>query len=198
MQTKKVVKIGLFGESPHDTNAVLELLSKQYSTSLEFITMLPRLRGSMLDNKMTQIDLSIEFRTKKPDLVIVVRDLDDLVSNQAKVDKLNAFFNSSNQSVSSTGIFLLNVFELEALILCDIEALNAFYKIEASFSGDPMLTWEPKEILKGFTKPNKRSKRYTPGHCPKLFKLLDFNKLSSCSYFASFILDFDTRVQALG
>ncbi|GAB3232970.1 hypothetical protein GCM10027346_20590 [Hymenobacter seoulensis] len=188
-------KIGLFGESPNDTKAVKEILSKKYSGKFEFEILLPRITGSMLDNRMARLDLAIEYKLKKPDYVVVVRDLDSLNSDFNKLCKLYNFFIGINKTVEGKGIFLLSVYELETLIISEVDAFNDYYGTAASFPGDPMLIEEPKEILKNLTTYSK--KKYTPGHCPDVFRMMDFDKLvDNCMFFKDFIHDFESHALA--
>jgi hypothetical protein len=69
------MKIGLVGEDPNDTKSIENLLVRQYP-QLNFVTLLYRVNGSMLDNNKAINSIRREFEIQKPDLVIFIRDLD--------------------------------------------------------------------------------------------------------------------------
>lgn len=75
--------IGLVGEAPNDTNAIKNLLSKQYSIpNYYFYPILDHIHGTQLDNPKTKRLLRIEYEFKKPDIVIFIRDLDGTLNNR--------------------------------------------------------------------------------------------------------------------
>lgn len=83
----------------------------------------------------------------------------------------------------------MNIYELEALILADIETFNKIYKVDIKIKGNVMYQKEPKEFLKLKTKGCR--KKYFESDCPDLFKRLRFNKIgSNCKYFSDFIAEF--------
>lgn len=180
------MKIGLVGEAPNDTAAIQNLLSKNYK-HLEFTTLLRDINGSMLDNnKAFRRILRIEYETQNPDLIIFIRDLDALETDRAAKLKRQETFNYSNNIVDKKGIFLLHIFEIEALIFADIEAFNKYYGCSILGISDPMKISEPKEVLIKATK--KSVKQYSETHNAELFNLLNFNILkTNCRYFNDFI-----------
>lgn len=176
------MKIGLIGEAPNDTLAIKNLLSSKYDNEkYEFINMLDHIHGSQLDNQKTKRLLRVEYEIKKPDLVIFIRDLDSLLPNKQKLNERRNYFTDFNRVVDKKGIWLLHIYEIEALILADIAAFNSIYSTNIEVILNPMTISEPKEFLKT------ASKKYNEIHNGNIFKYLDFNKLLNCAYFNKFI-----------
>lgn len=132
------MKIGLVGEAPFDTTAIQNLLSRSYQ-DLDFVTLLNRINGSMLDNKKAiRRLLRTEYEDHKPDVILFIRDLDSL-NNDGEAKRIRQeIFSYSNHIVDGIGIHLLNIFELEALILADIATFNSYYGVSLSPFPDPM------------------------------------------------------------
>jgi hypothetical protein len=181
------MKIGLVGEAPNDTRAIQNLLSRRYE-HLEFTTLINDIHGSMLDSKKAiRRLLRIEYEIQKPDLIIFIRDLDSLETDKKAKRKRQSFFSSANSIVDKFGIYLLNIYELEALILADIEVFNSHYGCMANVFQDPMLIIMPKEVLieaSGY--------KFIESHNPELFSLLNFDIVyERCRYFSRFIKKFE-------
>ncbi len=185
-----MIIVGLVGEAPNDTNAIKNLLSKNYQ-NLSFVTLLKDINGSMLDNrKLFRRILRIEYETQNPDLIIFIRDLDALETDRGAKLKRQETFNYSNNIVDKKGIFLLHIFEIEALIFADIEAFNNYYGCSIPKVSDPMKIFEPKEVLIKATR--KSVKQYSETHNAEIFDLLNFNILkTNCKYFNEFIIDLE-------
>lgn len=180
------MKIGLVGEAPNDTQAIKNILHKKYSKEdVNFFFMLQRLNGSQLDSQKTKNFLRKEYQLQKPDLVIFIRDLDSILPNKPQKDKLKLYFTESNSVVDKKGIFLLHIYEIEALILSDISTFNSIYNTEIVINTDVMTIEEPKEFLK------KHTRKYSESHNANIFEQLDFENLLKCDYFKRFIDDLD-------
>jgi len=81
----------------------------------------------------------------------------------------------------------LNIFELEALLLTDIEAVNKYYGAKVDHVEDCMIIESPKELLK------MKISSYSTGHNPDLFALLDYKiVIAKCRYFKKFDEDFES------
>jgi len=186
------MKIGLVGEAPSDTTAIKNLLSRRYP-GFDFVTLLDRIHGSMLDNKKAISRLlRIEYEDQQPSIVIFIRDLDALENDRAAKRRRQLVFSSSNRIVNRAGIHLLNIFELEALILADIATFNNYYHTEVAEFADPMIVPMPKEILKNATI---GINQFNESHNPFLFSLLNLDVLiERCRYFAAFIRKFDRLI----
>ena len=99
--------------------------------------------------------------------------------------------NSINKNI---GILLLNIYELEALILADIDTFNRLFDTRLSFSGNPMYKTNPKEYLRSQTLKCRR--RFDVSENPTVFKSLRIEKLiDNCPYFKEFIVKFEKEVQ---
>ena len=180
------MKIGLVGEAPNDTRAIQNLLSRNYK-HLEFVELLEQIDGSMLDNrKAISRLLRIEYESHRPDLVIFIRDLDSHEKDRKKKLERKDTFNYSNGIVNGRGLSLLNIYEIEALILADIDVFNREYGINVKRYDDVMLVPDPKERLMEASRKGK--KRYNETHNAQLFLLLNFEILiSNCRYFSAFV-----------
>lgn len=186
------MKIGLVGEAPNDTQSIKNLLEKRYlPLSYNFVFMLQISNGSQLDSNKTKRLLEIEYKTQKPDYVIFIRDLDSILPNKHKLDDRKEYFRTSNKRINGKGIFLLNIYEIEALILTDIATFNLKYNTKLLDIENVMSIHEPKEYLK------KASKKYSESHNAAIFELLDFNKTLNCQYFKQFINKFDKTISSL-
>ena len=184
------MKIGLVGEAPNDTNAIQNLLRKQYaSLDYEFFPLINNIHGSELDNQKTKRSLQREYETEKPDVVIFIRDLDGTIKNNTAMEARRNYFRSSNSIVNKKGILLLNIFEIEALIIADIEAFNRHFNCQLKYEGDLMEVEQPKEDLK------MKCNRFNESANPELFTLLSFETVRrNCSYFHQFIVKFEKKV----
>ena len=188
-----MIIVGLVGEAPNDTNAIKNLLSRNYQ-NLNFVTLLRDINGSMLDNKkLFRRILRIEYETQNPDLIIFIRDLDALETDRDAKLKRQETFNYSNNIVDKKGISLLHIYEIEALIFADIDAFNKYYDCSVSKVPDPMKITEPKEELIKATR--KSVKQYSETHNSEIFNLLSFDTIkTNCRYFNTFIKDFDKAI----
>ncbi len=182
-------KIGLVGEAPNDTYAIANLLKQKHNKDVEFVEMVKNVRGSSLDNQKSKHRLRKSYERLKPDFVVFIRDLDGLEEEQDKLQKRKEYFTNSNSVVDKKGIFLLNIFEIEAIILSDIETFNIGYNCEIIFTEDPMKQKEPKEVLTS-------KSNYKESDCPELFKKLKFDKvLKNCRYFRNFYNVFTKQIE---
>jgi hypothetical protein len=185
------MNIGLVGEAPNDTKSIKVLLQKKYSEGFEFVFMLDRINGSQLDSQKTKRFLRIEYEFKKPDIVIFIRDLDSILPNKIQMSKKKLYFSEFNSVVDKKGIYLLNIYEIEALILADIEAFNDIYHATLATISKPMEIEEPKEYLKS------REKKYNESENPKIFENLRFEIVIRLEYFKLFIAKLDKKISDL-
>lgn len=181
------MKIGLIGEAPNDTKSISNLFKKQYP-NCNFITLLHSITGDMLEEQRHKHLLRREYQWHKPDIVIFIRDLDGLENNKTQLNLRKEYFTNYNSIVDKKGMFLLHVYEIEALILTDINTFNTLYKTEITVDKDPMLISEPKEYLQS------KCNKYKPSDNSYIFDNLDFEKLLDCRYFSNFIKNFNKIV----
>lgn len=179
------MKVGLIGESPHDTKSIENLLSRVYP-DVQFINLIDDIHGSQLDHQKTKRLLRVEYELIKPDLVVFIRDLDALATDRTQLRKRVSYFSDFKSVVNKRALYLLNIYEIEALILCDIDVFLASYSCHYASTVNPQDIVEPKEVLKNI------SKKYVESHNSQLFKELDFTKLVDRSpRFKSFVTKFE-------
>ena len=183
------MKIGLVGEAPNDTQAIKNLMKKRYRTGYDFFFLLNNINGSDLDSQKIKRLLRKEYEIRKPDIIIFIRDLDSVIPNKQKVNERKRYFTNSNSVIDKTGVFLLHIYEIEAIILSDIEVFNRIYNCSLNFVDNPMEVEEPKEYLRN------RVKEYNESHNPDIFNEIRFDKALKCKYFKSFISKFDDKIK---
>lgn len=178
-------KIGIIGEDPNDTTSIQNLLVKKYPKLFHCKPMIRNKKGYQLDNERVPKSLKVEFEDYNPDIVIFVRDVDGLATEQVKIKKVKDWFEKLNAVVDKKGILLHNIYELEAMILADIDTFNRMYNTQIKFPGNVMFQKEPKEYLIGKTE--KLQKTYAESHCPDIFNNLNFDTVvKRCDYFRAF------------
>ena len=119
---------------------------------------------------------------EKPDLVIFIRDLDGTLKKNSTLKDRKKYFTDQNRVVDKKGIFLLNIFELEALIISDIQTFNRIFNSELKYEVDPMTIENPKEDLK------RKCHKFNESLNPKIFKQLNFHIVKrECEYFNDFV-----------
>lgn len=169
------MKIALLGEYPTDSESVKNLFSRHYAEA-EFKTLLFGIHGSNLDDLNNQLRrlIRIEYEDYQPDLLIFIRDLDGLnnTTGRKKKRKLQSVFSKIKSIVEDRAIFMLNIYELEALILADVQTFNQTYLVDLQLSENAMDIPEPKEILKKATAG--KSRKHDPSHNPEIFEKIDF------------------------
>lgn len=182
-------KIALIGEDPHDTISIKNILSKKHSDQFQYKQLLKNKKGYQLNNDRVDAALKIEYDEYKPHCVLFIRDSDSLPSEKEKIKIIKNWFHKLNKIVDNKGIFLLNIYELEALLLADINTFNKTYKTSIKFTKNVMFQKEPKEFL--ISKTKKLKKTYSESDCPEIFGHLDFDLLiKNCSYFSEFYQTF--------
>jgi hypothetical protein len=188
-------RVGLLGESPNDTVAVAKLLAPRYGAQVEFITLLDNVTGDNLETQGAFRLLRREYQYERPHLVLVIRDLDALEStrNRVKYRSRYRYFRKVNKQVDGKGLFLLNIYTIEALIAAHIEVFNAHYGCHCTIEGDVMKIEKPIELLRAATA--KCKTHYLEGHCGELLAKADYNRLlANCRYFRLFDADFAAKI----
>ncbi|WP_114936322.1 DUF4276 family protein [Mucilaginibacter endophyticus] len=188
-----MIKVGLVGEDPNDTSSVRNLLEQRYRGKVQFYTLAKRVTGNNLDslNKIKKI-VKADFDDSGCSFIVYVRDLDELESHKGKLTERIKWFRELDNHVESNGILMLNIWELEALILGDIESFNKIYNVSHK-SGNPMFVRDPKKVLINVTTKNR--KQFKESDCPDIFSQLDINKVEkNCRCFKKFITEFDEKL----
>jgi hypothetical protein len=190
---QKPFRIGLIGEDPNDTDATAALLLQRYAEQVQFVKIGQRLKGNRLDNRKALGILREEYEEKQPDVVIVIRDLDALASDDAKMKIRRDDFEKVNQVVGGAALFLLHIYEMEALIAADPPTFNAHYNAAYKPPADVMRIVDPKGKLRDATRNGRKT--YHPSHAAELLAKVDYDKLlARCRYFAAFDKAFRARL----
>jgi hypothetical protein len=180
------MKIGLIGENPSDTSAIRVILQNYCTEAHQYEVLLKRVKGSMWDSPKYLNDLSVEYNEKKPNITVLMRDLDGFENDRKQKRERNAFLNKANISVNHTGVKLLHIWELEALLFSDTVNLNKHYKTNIPKPADPMAIKDPKGVLMEHTA--QCTKPYREGHVAEVCEKLDpATLIANCRYFAHFI-----------
>lgn len=186
------MRIGIIGEDPYDTNVIKNLLSREYP--FQFKPILKNIKGDQLSSQKTKRLLKIELKSSTYHIIIYTRDLDGLETETDKIENVSNWFNDLDALSKSTGILLLNIYELEALILADIDTFNSLFGTRINFRGNPMFKREPKEYLK--TQTRKCRRKFNVSENPLIFKNLRIEALiKNCPYFKEFITTFEKSTQ---
>lgn len=187
--------VGLLGESPNDTNSLQALLGKRYGERVRFVIISPEITGTQLDSPKLQKIVINNYRFKKPDLIVVIRDLDAPESDRQKRLERLLFFRKMNRGFEQKSVFLLNVQAMEALVAADIAPFNRKYGCACPVPADPMTIADPAKFLKEATA--RCRKHYDEGHCAELLAEADYDRLvANCRYFADFDQQFRARISA--
>ncbi|NQX38084.1 protein of unknown function [Pedobacter steynii] len=186
-----MINVGLVGEDPNDTSSINNLLSKQYGSGIKFLNLVRGIRGTQLETIKFRNALKIELEKKQGEFVLFIRDLDAFSSQGNEVEKRKAWFKLSSEHCGGKHhLFLLNIWELEALIFGDIDCFNSAYGTSIKPGRNPMQIRNPKEELQNAT--FKSKKRFEASHCPDIFSKLDLNEIkSNCQNFKEFLNQFD-------
>lgn len=189
-----MITVGLVGEDPTDTSSIKNLLIQRYKGKVQFVPVIKSITGEQLNSEKFKRSLLSEFKKRKWEFAVVIRDLDAFKSQENKLQERLTWFKEISKIINDCGVFLLNIWELEALILGDIEAFNRVYHTKHKFTGDPMTVKDPKEKLKHLT--YKSPKQYKESHCPDLFKELNIDQVESkCAFFKEFLTEFDGKLK---
>lgn len=187
-----MIRVAVIGEDPNDTSSIINLLSKRFPNVL-FKKLAKTVTGCQLDSKKLVTSVKRDLMKDKFTQIIYIRDLDGFGSESEKRRKLNEWFSSLNKEFGKIGIFLLNIWELEALIFADIETFNKLYRISHKYTKDPTMQDKPKEELRRITK--RGPKVFHEAHCPEIFKQLNIDTIEqNCSYFKNFLVEFDKAI----
>lgn len=186
-------RVGLLGESPHDTEAIAALLAPRYGSRVEFFQLLRNVTGDMLEDAKTFRDLRREYEWEKPNLVVAIRDLDSLQTKGAKWRQRQRYFRKVASVVEQKSLPLLNIYEIEALVCADITVFNTRFKCTCPQPADVMVIPEPKEWLRNTTTAGQPA--YSAGQCAELLAAVSYETvIANCRYFAAFDQEFQRRI----
>jgi hypothetical protein len=196
MATKKKgpVWVGLMGESPNDTAALKVLLLQQYAGRIQVFPLLKGLKADKVSGLKALRMLPALYADERPDIVVFTRDLDALASDTAQKQKRQKEFDDINARVGGKGIFLLHIYEFEALIMAHIAPFNKLYKCACKPQPDPMRIVDPKGKLQEASRKGTRGK-YSENDCEEVCQLLDYAELvRNCGYFRDFDAAFAAKL----
>lgn len=182
-RAKPAFRVGLLGESPNDTRAIGRLLAPRYGGRAEFFTLIEGITGDMLETEGAFKLLRRECDYERPNLVLIIRDLDGLETDRAQLRKRTAYFRKVNKRVQGIGLPLLNIYSIEALIAADIKAFNDYYRpCHCQIVGDVMTLEKPIDVLRAASQ-----SRYLEGHCADILARANYETLlANCRYFRAF------------
>jgi hypothetical protein len=174
---QNIIHIGVVGEHPNnDSEALCHLLRRVACEQVQFKVILKNKRGAQLDSPLLGKALESELETEDFKYILLIRDLDGLLSETKKVAQRDKWFKSLEKVLNKKGIFFLVISEMEALILADIQAFNDYFKLNITFTGHPMLQAKAKELLKQWSAKSTKHK-YEEGDSEAIFKQLNFKKV---------------------
>ena len=192
---KPAFRVGLLGESPNDTKAIEQLLTPRYGGQVQFFTLVNNVTGDNLETQGAFRQLRREYQSERPQLVIVIRDLDALETNRAQLRRRSTYFRKVKRQVEEKGILLLNIYTIEALIAAHIAVFNAYYDCDCIIEGDVMQIEKPIDLLRAATQQGKM--HYLEAHCAELLAKADYDVLlANCRYFQAFDTEFRKRLPA--
>ena len=183
------MKIGIISENKNDSIAIGGLLKKKYH-DVVFFPILPDFTGDSLDDKNSNkviITLRRNFEIYQPDFILYIRDLDASIEDKIKITFRKKRFQKFKKVVDGKAIFMLNIYELEALILADFDTFKILNNNENWFfeAKNASITPEPDKILSTFT-------AYDKGEARIIIPQLSFEKiLENHIHFRNFILEFE-------
>jgi hypothetical protein len=186
----KKIRIGVVGENKSDIKAIANLLKQRFDTQIELFQMLKNMAGAMLDQDKgykAADQITLEFDLYKPNFVLYIRDLDDDISNRVKLDFRLQNFDKIAQKLPQKAIFMLNVYEIEALILADFESLKTVFHLKTDYDSDTASsTQNPKEVLNTFLPKAKNT---------DLFTLINIERVAqNHRFFAAFLIEFEKMI----
>ena len=188
-----IFRVGLLGESPNDTKAIAALLASRYRGRVAFFPLVNNITGDNLETAGTFRQLRREYQYERPNLVVVIRDLDALETDKAQLRKRRAYFRKVKKQVGASALYLLNIYSIEALIAAHIAVFNDYYDVRCVVEADVMTIEKPVELLKAATQTSKL--RYLEGHCGDLLARADYEMLlRNCRYFRVFDMAFAAQL----
>jgi Domain of unknown function (DUF4276) len=188
----KKLKIGVIGEHPaNDAQAIINLLQPHYGEKAQFKVCLKNFTGDDLSSAKFLQELKRANFQNIYDFVLIIRDLDGLPTQTDLLEKKQDLFQKYQEKLNGIGIFMLNIFELEALILSDLTNFNKRFKTKFSFQGNPAYQNDPKGLLK-----SKSDTKYQESDAIDLFKSINIVEIrKKHSFFNDFCIEFEQKIK---
>jgi hypothetical protein len=187
-------RVAVIGESPYDTQPLCEVWNKRFGDKGRFSVFLKRIEGSALYSaKITDIITGEMKRVSANyDLFVLVTDLDAERSNRSQTQRVEEWFRKIS-AVLPESLLLINIQELEALILGDIDLFNKEYKSRVKAIANPENVSSPKDFLISQTRKNKKT--FAVIDNKTLIPKLDFGKVeANCRFYREFIQELESRL----
>jgi len=199
------MRIGIISENyDHDSKALKALLAKhsfknkkKQTIKVLFFPIGRTIEGDQLMSPKISRVINIECKKKNIDLVILAKDLDALPSNSQKIKKLIEKIKLVAKQIDQYLLSFIIIYEQEALILADIQTFNSIYGTSYSFTKNPKVQAEPKELLKSITA--KSNRKYKVSDTPEIFQQLNIQTVlknhSGDNSFQSFIKKLEEKLK---
>lgn len=186
-----MIRIGIIAEDDNDAKAISTLLNKNFPEQFYFQRLLPNRNGSQLDDNNDNhlaIALRREFEFEELDYLLYIRDLDALISDKEQLNFRKKRFRRFSRVVDRKAIFMLNIYEIEALILADFDT----YK---NYKNRPDLVFE--NVNAALTeKPDLALPDYNKGELTKIIPLLNLEIVkSNHRHFSIFMTEFFKMIE---
>jgi hypothetical protein len=173
--TKK--RIAILGENPdNDSDAFRYLLEQRPYPLVQFSVPIRNIKGGQMDVPLAVVrHIKAALQRESFENIILIRDLDDVLSNQTALQTKDDWFSIINKELNGKGIFYLAIAETEALFLADVKSLNKIYKLTLKPYGNPMSLKDPKEELQKQTSKSKNP--YKENVALEIMKKMDFQTI---------------------
>ena len=166
------IKVCIIGENRDNDAKPLQILLKNIVRPEIELSLYPKnFEGGQLEGAKFFRLLSVEADSF--DYIIVMRDLDALITETDKIRERTEWFEKVNKQTDKKGIFFLVIYELEALILSDIAAVNSYFGLKLKALKNPLYQERPKEKLERDTLKSRKGK-YRESDAPKLFEIINW------------------------
>ena len=187
----KKLKIGVIGEHPaNDAQAIINLLQPYYGEKAQFKICLKNFTGDDLSSPKFLQELKRSNFHKIYDFIVIIRDLDGLPTQTDLLAKKQKLFQEYQEKLNGIGIFMLNIFELEALILADLTSFNLRFKTKFVFKSNPAYQNNPKGLLK-----TKSDTKYQESDAIDLLKNTNITNIrANHSFFDDFCVEFEQKI----
>jgi len=172
------MRVGIVSENfKNDSKSLKFLFEKKFSSeTVVFIPILKQVEGDSLLRPRVAKLIEQQINRKNLNLIILAKDLDGLPSEKEKIIQLKKKSKDIQSSLSANYLLFLVIFELEALILADVDTFKKIYNIPSyQFKKNPIFLPNPKEELKRAT--TKAKKQYEPSDVAEIFQQLNFDKV---------------------
>ena len=181
------VKIGIVSENyKNDGEPIAMLLGRYLKGKAVFMQFCKNLNGNQLDTFKAFTMLENECKKQKPDIVLFIRDLDS-----DKKQKLRTiYFEKCKSCIEETQtVFLLFVYEIEALALADLKTVEAFYHLKKpiQFTKTPEKQTNPKGFLQENT-------TYSESDMRELVQIFNLNELKTYTVWNDFIENISSKI----